>query len=72
MKVETNHTKEFKPIELKITIESKAELEALLIITGDVNDEMIKRICSLPGADTSLINPSLFFELYEKLEQLYK
>lgn len=29
MKIETNHKQEFKPIELKITIESKAELATL-------------------------------------------
>jgi hypothetical protein len=34
MKVETTGTKQFKPIELVITIESKEELEAIINMCG--------------------------------------
>lgn len=68
MKVETNHQTDFKPIELKITIESKQEL-ALLLGATNASDETL--YANFPQY-VKEPNEGSLYRLYVELKKLYQ
>jgi len=75
MKVETTSTEVFTPIELKITIETKRELEILYAlfnnpvdsITNFCNYSKTKNVKEISVRETSEFFADIFYALYNKL-----